>query len=593
MNTLSTAQGLLEKLMFNDIVFRDIVEADSIVGYGTAVVDVQNGGNIFSVLWTGGSVGSAGQPLFIAPPTSGGANALTLDGPFVNPGNTAFMNINGQGVSGNGLVSVTGNGHVVYGMPTPLAPNVVVSSGGSVPIGTIPYQIQWLDVDGNFSAPSATVNAVTTSGNQTVTLTPPTPPVGAVAYVPYRNGAKLNMQNFGICSSVVPINQVFVDSFSFVCGNSTGPASAGSSILGPNGLSGPQLRLTNNGNVLSTTFPSGLGANRTLSIPDVTGYLPVTSYLNSAYDNATRANGAIGANWTVTNNGINISANNFVGATGNVNEVAYWSASLFSTSQFSQVTLTALNGTSDFPGVAVLLSGSGGSTQGYNCVEDTTNIFIQKITGASNATLTSAATTGASGDILRLEAAPGGALTCYKNGASVLTTTDTTYASGQPGLFLFGAVATAKNWSGGNLHPIAHLDVEQDWTKAQHFTQGLALAGETLSASPRGEQNVFLPGALTSTWTGSTWTPDKAVTITRLQVQAKAAPSGCTTNAIVRLTDGTTPVNVTISAAANDSGAITQNYAAGASLTVAVQTAAAGCTTSPADANVIVQYRMQ
>jgi hypothetical protein len=49
----------------------------------------------------------------------------------------------------------------------------------------------------------------------------------------------------------------------------------------------------------------------------------------------------------------------------------------------------------------------------------------------------------------------------------------------------------------------------------------------------------------------------------------------------------------TISAAANDRGAITQSYAAGASLTVAVQTAAAGCATSPADANVIVQYRMQ
>jgi len=54
-----------------------------------------------------------------------------------------------------------------------------------------------------------------------------------------------------------------------------------------------------------------------------------------------------------------------------------------------------------------------------------------------------------------------------------------------------------------------------------------------------------------------------------------------------------TPVNVTVSATANDSGAITQNYATGAAVTIAVQTAAAGCTTSPADVNVIVQYRMQ
>ena len=124
-------------------------------------------------------------------------------------------------------------------------------------------------------------------------------------------------------------------------------------------------------------------------------------------------------------------------------------------------------------------------------------------------------------------------------------------------------------------------------------TYKLHLGSEALTASPRGEQNIFLPGALTSTWTGSTWTPDKAVTVTRVQVQAKTAPAGCSTNAVVRLTDGASPINVTISAPANDSGVISQNYAAAASLTLSVQTAAAGCTTSPADANVTVQYRMQ
>jgi hypothetical protein len=50
---------------------------------------------------------------------------------------------------------------------------------------------------------------------------------------------------------------------------------------------------------------------------------------------------------------------------------------------------------------------------------------------------------------------------------------------------------------------------------------------------------------------------------------------------------------INVTAAANDSGPITQAYAAGASLTVSVQTAAAGCTTRPADANVVVQYRMR
>jgi hypothetical protein len=128
--------------VFNDVVFRDVVEADSIVGFGTPVVDAQNGGNIFSVLWAGGSVGNSNQPLLIAVTT--GANALTLDGPFTNPGNTSFLNITGLGISGNGLVSTSGSGHLFYSMPTPPAPGVVVSSGGSVPNATPNAKNLWI-----------------------------------------------------------------------------------------------------------------------------------------------------------------------------------------------------------------------------------------------------------------------------------------------------------------------------------------------------------------------------------------------------------------------------------------------------------------
>jgi hypothetical protein len=121
----------------------------------------------------------------------------------------------------------------------------------------------------------------------------------------------------------------------------------------------------------------------------------------------------------------------------------------------------------------------------------------------------------------------------------------------------------------------------------------MTINGEGFAASPRAEQSVFLPGLLTTTWTGITWTLDKGITVTRLEAQAKTAPAGCKSNAIVQLTDGTAPVNVTIGEAANDSGPIKQNYAAGARLTVNVQTAAGGCMTNPADVNVVVQYRMQ
>ena len=457
---------------FTGIAMIDVAQSDSLVGFGTPSIDAQNDSLLGSVSWTGGLVNAATQPALISPSTA--ANLLLINAPFSNPGNTPYTIVGGGSISATGAIAAVNNGRVESVMPAPAPPGIAISSGGAVPVGTQQYQIQWLDVDGNYSAASNIANAVVTSGNQTVTLTIPTSPGGAVAYLPYRNGALANVTAFGSCGAVfasgIPVaTPTFIDASSFPCGTTIpGGTAAGISILGPNGISGQKIRLVNNGSVLSTSFPNSLTANRTLSIPDATGYLPITSYLNSSFDNATRTNGAIGSNWTVTNaNTINIASNNFVG-TG-ANSVAYWSASPFSPVQFSQATLTALNGTTDFPGVAVLLGGSGGSTQGYNCVEDTTNIFLQKITGTTNSTLTSASTTGTAGDVLRLEAAPGGVLTCFKNGASTLTITDTTYASGQPGLFLFGTVATSKNWSGGNLHPLAQLDVESDWTTGQHL----------------------------------------------------------------------------------------------------------------------------
>src|SRR5262249_55940627 len=160
------------------------------------------------------------------------------------------------------------------------------------------------------------------------------------------------------------------------------------------------------------------------------------------------------------------------------------------------------NGTTDFPGVTVLASGSAGTSTYYDCVENSTTIFLQRIVNGATTNLTSTASTGAAGDILRLEYSPGGALVCFKNGASTLTATDTQITAGAPGLLISGSVAKLKNWSGGNLHPIGQLDVESDFTKVQHFNAGVAIGSETFSASPRAEQNIFLPGALTSTWTG-------------------------------------------------------------------------------------------
>ena len=480
-------------------------------------------------------------------------------------------------------------------MPQPNAPTVVLGGGGScasncVAAGTYFYYIVANDLNGRNSFSSPASASVTTDGTKTITVS--WVPVAGQVTTSRGRGSTSGGGSFAdtIGTGVGGTSYSDLGSiFYTVSAPSSGTANASS--LSSFGLSTNGIVYTNSN--FSDTIGGTLTANRTQTIPDVTGYLPVTSYVNTAYDNATRANGAIGANWTVQQNGLNIASNQIQGTSSGSSNTGFWNANSFSPVQFAQATVTALNGTSDFPGVTALATGTGSSSTYYDCVENSTTIFLQRVVSGGTTNLTSSASAGAIGDILRLEVAPGGTLTCFKNGVSTLTATDTQITSGSPGLLISGNVATEKNWSGGNLHPLGQLDSEQDWTKTQHFTQGVAFGTESFTASPRSEQNVFLPGALTSTWTGSTWTADRALTVTRVQVQAKSTPAGCTTNAVVRLTDGTTPVNVTVSAAANDSGAISQNYASGALLQILVQTAAAGCTTSPADANVTVQYRMQ
>jgi hypothetical protein len=124
---------------------------------------------------------------------------------------------------------------------------------------------------------------------------------------------------------------------------------------------------------------------------------------------------------------------------------------------------------------------------------------------------------------------------------------------------------------------------------------GLTLIdGTPFTASPRtGCLNSFLAGPLTIPWIGGTCTLDRAITVTRVQVTLKAVPVGCATPAVVQLTDGTTPINVIISAATNDSGPLTQDYAQNAVMQVRVSTGAVGCEVMPSDANVNIQYRMQ
>jgi hypothetical protein len=84
------------------------------------------------------------------------------------------------------------------------------------------------------------------------------------------------------------------------------------------------------------------------------------------------------------------------------------------------------------------------------------------------------------------------------------------------------------------------------------------------------------------------------ITVTRLQAQAMVAPLGCSVNAVITISNGAVSGSLAITAAANDSGPLTLNYAAGIPITLGVSTAP-GCRGGipPALANVVAQYKAQ
>ena len=110
---------------------------------------------------------------------------------------------------------------------------------------------------------------------------------------------------------------------------------------------------------------------------------------------------------------------------------------------------------------------------------------------------------------------------------------------------------------------------------------------------PSGSQvwSAFIP-SFNVEYTVSTFTPDTPITLTRLQLQLGAAPSGCRREAVVSISDGTPAGTrtITIAGATTDSGALSIDYSAGIPVTIGVSVTAA-CSRPPVRANVVAQYK--
>jgi hypothetical protein len=171
----------------------------------------------------------------------------------------------------NQAVFVTANGQFMYPISNALAPSLSLGSGGSVPVGQTCYGISVVDINGNESLVGPYACVTTTSGSpgqQTVTVTPPAAPAGAVGWRPYRSSTTAggSLANIPGCS-FLPFGMTYVDTFAFTCGETTPTTNrAGAQTLGGAGLSGSALNLVGGGFKNTLSF-SGT-ANRTLVLPD-------------------------------------------------------------------------------------------------------------------------------------------------------------------------------------------------------------------------------------------------------------------------------------------------------------------------------------
>lgn len=143
-------------------------------------------------------------------------------------GPASSYNINGANTTVHGgVVGADTGGSMGYLMSTPVAPtSCVVSAGGAVSIGAHTYSIAAVDRSNFTTSPYAGLTilglpctATTSSGQQTVTVTRPTLPVGATGWVVWRETALASLPIS--CSIPIPANiTTFVDTSASACGDS-------------------------------------------------------------------------------------------------------------------------------------------------------------------------------------------------------------------------------------------------------------------------------------------------------------------------------------------------------------------------------------
>jgi len=144
---------------------------------------------------------------------------------------------------------------------------------------------------------------------------------------------------------------------------------------------------------------------------------------------------------------------------------------------------------------------------------------------------------------------------------------------------------------------VALTNLAQNWSATQTLDSPVltdpTIDGQKLDAPPIASFSAFLPGALSTPYTASVFTPDYGIVVTRIEVTLKTPSQGCNSSAVVSVQQGSNGVDLPIPLGTSDSGPLSLQMEAGNPVEITLSTPAQGCSTPPQDANVVVHYRMQ
>lgn len=163
-------------------------------------------------------------------------------------------------------------------------------------------------------------------------------------------------------------------------------------------------------------------------------------------DNFNRANaGSLGNGWTDINSGYTIASNAAVTITGGYGNLAYCHAAA-GNDQFSQVTI--VNDDNSGVGLRFSFDSMTDYISGYMCLNYNGTLTLWRVLNQTSFTSLGTYANGGGSAVVKISA-QGTTIKCYLAGTERISVTDATYATGNPGLAVYGANMGEDNWTGG------------------------------------------------------------------------------------------------------------------------------------------------